>query len=551
MTFLTFYELMDGFEDDRIDLAPGPADPARVAALTLARLGRRTGGRRRILRTALLAAALTLALSASVWAVYQIRAGDYVIAPDPAGTADASPAPSPRRQTMSLTGYQGTPEYEAHREWEEYLAAHYVDVGNDPSQYETPEEYWLYDAYTKEQADALDALMARYGLTRLTDLRTFDTPEQLYAFLGTEPFLPDALTDETHVCGGYAYDDGSFKLDMAPLEDGGLGGSMYVSVKGSFAMIQGALDTAYEEWEHTTASGQTVDIVRCAYGSYILMEAPGAYIQLRVNSGSAAEYDEAKDPVLDKDAFIAERKKLAEQLGMEGWTDEDYEREWEAIREMTLRVAGDDPPQAITRAELEALADRVRFDALAARFDGSVSREQTQAAFAVWSAQVQAAEDERVQAQEQRLADRQATVLAAIGNYELTGLPEGYYEAESLGCFLPEDGGEFYSAWRYYYFDGDETQPAASVSLGWMDDPVLADTWVEAGAAGGDIGPEVERVAVNGWEGRFGHWQMNGADYNELRWYDAGRGVQFLLCYGSLDRDELIRLAGTVAERTE
>ncbi len=332
MTYRTFYDLMDLYEDDGLDLPDAHiTTPQRISRLTMARLRpqpveappRRRRSVKRTALSVLAAAALVLALSVTAYAVYQARLKDYLLP-----LTEEADAP---RSYVSMAGYQSTPEYAAFLAWTSYLASaepvDYEAMGVDDSWFETGENYaHYYSAVTRERADALDAIMEQYGLVpHAYRAMYYDGIDQLYQALGTAPLIKGDL----HL-GGYLYDDGSCKIEGAQ-SDGDMSFSMFVSVKGSFSMITIAAPAVYEEWTYTTSSGQTVDLVldSAAPRGFVLFETEGASVNATTYSSGT-----------------------------------------------------------LTRADLEAFADSIDLAALAARFDGVPRPETAQAVRERWAEQL-------------------------------------------------------------------------------------------------------------------------------------------------------------------
>lgn len=286
---VTISELMNNYRDDEYSLLDPAADPARIRALTaerIAALGRDAPVRgrahaRRIVWIGI-AAALILGLSVTVYAVYQALVKDYAVKIPTlldAVMEDIGMDPGPG-DTLSLVGYQGTPEYEAYAAWEAWQAEHYGDHPMDNSNWhETPDNYYaFYGAARQEQADALDEITTRYGV-RLHENMALADAEQIYGFLGAEPFLPDGY-DRAE---GYIYNDGTFNLDFSQDRDGVTdSGSIFVSVKGTITDISGGfdMDGGYEEWNYQTASGPVVDLVLSPINAHIFYETGSAYIHV-------------------------------------------------------------------------------------------------------------------------------------------------------------------------------------------------------------------------------------------------------------------------------
>ena len=406
-------DLLDDVHDD-IDLMENDITTAnRILALVQERMEieqapvtpmqkprkRRTLGK--AARTVLIAAMFALALSVTAYAVYQARMADYLF-PE---AVEASPAfseevsaevdwvPAARapiaRSSMSLVGYQGTPEYEAYLEWNNYLdevgLPDYDAMGVDDTWHETPENYYgLYLAVTQEQAAKLDEIVAKYGLTLHQSRAAFQTLQELYDLLGTEPFLSEGHDHG----GGYIYDDGAFKLEAdKTVGSDRVDYTLFTSVKGSFSMISGPAIENGEEWAYTTGSGMTLDLVLGENESMILAETDNTYICVSIWCGSEND--------------------------VENWFSSGL--------------------TSFDRAGLEAFAETIDFAALAQRYNGGpLDLTQTLADKIAkdkvenQERQAQQIAEEAVEAEQLDTVARE--VVAELGVYGPASLPESYEE---------------------------------------------------------------------------------------------------------------------------
>ena len=498
MTIFNISELMEGLGDETLTLTdPGVTSPERVLALVRAR---RAAGKkkRRLGRVLLIAAALTALLSVTAYAVYELVIDRYVIE-QPAWYALGAAADSPDSR-ISLVGYQGTPEYLAFTEWdalqEQWFAearAFWQERGADDSCHETPDnDYNFYNAVTQTQADQLDAIMAKYGLTAHTAMAPFVSAAELFDALGTESFYDDALAGSST---GYLYDDGTFKDEGRSyvFPDGQkVGLRVFVSAKGSFTDISGYIDLSqgYEEWSYPTAGGVTVDMVLTPdSGSRILAETDGAYIDVRVGT-------------------------------------------------------------VMTREELQTVADCIGFDVLAARFDGTAHPETAEKVAALDEAYREQAKARAAEAEE-NAAQAVATsheVIEQLGAFAITALPEGYENVlvhgfREQGHIMPwtemDDFDQVTCAWQNRQLDANIELDAFRFS-----DTAKALEDARAYFCGGD-GPAAK---IQGWDGFVLAEEPSGRAV--AAWYDGERDVLFLLeCSGTgLDADGVLALAESVAE---
>ena len=281
----TLSQAMGNISDKYILEAMAEESRARLAGK-----GKKAGGLRRTGRTLLIAAALILALAAAATAVYQHSVKDAVMEDVLSAnyTREGELVLEPETR-LSLNGFSDSPEYQAYMEWENYLAQWeaenpnwFNDLGVDDSYYEGSETYAsLYDAYAQEQADKLDEIMAKYGLTVHTKREFFYTERQICRALG----IKDLLSDEYDTAGEYIYDDGSFRLDAEMTVDGrNFGMTCVNAVKGSITMISSTVPETYEQWTYTTSRGREVLMLSYDGGARMIADLGGTYVSARFDA---------------------------------------------------------------------------------------------------------------------------------------------------------------------------------------------------------------------------------------------------------------------------
>ena len=230
------------------------------------------------------------------------------------------------RDFVSLSGWQDTPESRALAEWRSFLEDYDRDgaiigeIGNSPTGFE--EDYGLYLVYTREMADKLEEIAAKYGLclhTRMEDVM----PETWRTAAG------DFCGENVMAYSGYIYENGTFRFDG----EADLDGYGYIeyqfsrSVRGAFDDVALNIGDAadFREWTYETADGTPVTLGLGAKNrSLILADLGDSFILVNVLTGEAGDDTFSSGP--------------------------------------------------IGRAELEALADSFRFSALTRRTPGTWRR---------------------------------------------------------------------------------------------------------------------------------------------------------------------------------
>ena len=432
---------------------------------------------RKLGRMLLVAAAIVLALSAAAMAVYQYTIRDTVAAvPD-------FQNPSNIRTELSLNGFADSPEYQAYvewvtwdRVWKEENKNWFSEQGVDDSYYETPENYaHLYDAYAAEQGAKLDEIMEKYGLTSHTDMEAFYTESQLCAALGVKDFLGDSFD----IRGDYLYEDGAFKAAGTFSADGEEAWiSIVNAAKGSITMIASSLPEEYEEWSYTAASGQEVILAAAEDSAWMVADLPGAYVTVFLNA-------------------------------------------------------------PLEKAEVEALVDEIDLDILAARFDGSVSREESAAMLAAWrQARESAATTDNMDGDAE-------LALAVLGNFYLADTPEGSFLFRTSG-YIPEiweGNGESRFSGRQTYDGG-----IGIINLSWYSldgEDTNLEEYLKSSCPIQDY-KTVEACTVQGYEGRA--IQFNAGDPWQIFWLDTERGLIFEVSSPYEDMAQAIALAESTTQ---
>ena len=481
---LRISEHMDGFFENDIRLKDaGVTSADRVRELTMAKLGitdPKAARRpiRKLGQVLLVAAAVVTALSAAALAVYQYGFRDAVMENVPQRTLGDEMETKDR---LSLNGFRGSPEYQAYLEWETWNETWvqenpdwFKNRGVDDSYYETDEVYsHIYQAYSREQADKLDEIMEKYGLTLHTARESFYTEAQLCAMLG----IGDLFDERYEVHGEYVFNDGTFYAYASVDVDGQeLDVSVFNAVKGSISMISGNMPEEYEEWNYVTPSGIEVVFVSDGEGACMLTGLQGTYVYMGFSTA--------------------------------------------LHRDTTL-----------TRELLESLADGIDLAALDKRFDGSVTAEETQADFEAWL-------EARESAVTTDNGDETAElVLSILGNYYLTGLPEGTYLYRTSSHVPDERENFFYVSHNY---DG----PTASVSLYYR---TLKEGETEVDASDyEEIGEDVTDCTVNGHAGKLVSFGDGSSCL--LVWLDEERELMFRISSSAtvFTREEAFALAECV-----
>lgn len=544
---MDLFDMFDKTCPDELPLGDSPLDPRRVMDLVRAGAAKtaRPRPKRRAVWGALIAAALTACLTVTAYAVYEIFIDRYTIDQETPFLQEDMKTFLADQSRISMVGAQGTPEYKAFTEWENWQWEHPGDWTEPESGLE--ERYLIYGAGTREEADVLDEIAARHGLTLHTSQAFINRTATLYDLLGTEPFYSDALAGNS---SGYVYDDGAFKDEgkrMVFADGRAVDLTTFVSAKGSFSTFSRyvGLGQSYEEWSYTTKSGVTVDLVLAANNAEILAETDGAYISISADAGSAPNYDPETDPWLSdeqKERYLESFLQIRPDM-----TEEEQEHEWELFRQAHIQQWEADLPPAITREELETIADCVDFSILEDRFDGAPHPEAAEKVAALDAQLREEASEPYVPSE----ADSQ-TVLDELGGYTIGAVPENYMD--SIGGFLGFSS-NFMAEWDVYdevdrvWWDSSYTSEIAlEYRRYFADESRTASVTEEAfrDARAYYVGTDYPATELNGCEG----FVFSDGPATRALWYDEARDLLFEIYAFDPEAtaEEMAELAGTVTE---
>ncbi len=199
------------------------------------------------------------------------------------------PDPEEKYQLISLSGYQGSPEAEAHREWNEFLATYDADhkilesLGNGIFQVEGREDWSSYPIYSYEMGEKLDEIVSRHGLKLHTKMDLIDQEELMYRVGGN--FMNREL-----LTWAYMYEDGYFHVegDVRLSGVGTVAFQFIRSVKGTFNEVGLNIDDVemYTEWQYITSCGEPVLLAIAPKKALIFADYEKCFITVNVLCGS-------------------------------------------------------------------------------------------------------------------------------------------------------------------------------------------------------------------------------------------------------------------------
>ena len=273
--------------------------------------------RKRKLIALALAAALVLGLGTVAYALYERRLQDLVLRSDSSETVivEESETADPAAvdalaevpDMLSLQGYAESPEYQAARDWTNFVLGYdpggkiLASVGNGPTPWADTYGANGYYVYSQEMADTLEDIASRYGLQLHSGgMHSVSSMEELYQRVGR--------FSSTTEHAGYYYDDGTFQCDCAAE---GYEYQLRRCMKGTMDGVGLMIGDAelYEQWEYETACGVTVLLAIGPNKALIIADLPQSFVTVNVLA--------ALEPIPGEERFDRERlQALADSLDL-------------------------------------------------------------------------------------------------------------------------------------------------------------------------------------------------------------------------------------------
>ena len=218
-----------------------------------------------------------------------------MVVTDPVGeeeTEDYAPQYTQREvDVIAIQGFAGSPEAEACEEWREFYETYDADgtilaeIGDQPTGLDS--RYDAYPCYTQEMIDQVDRICEKYQLSMLTGLDIAETYEELRDKIGIGDVLGGVSEHVQHETADASfYSNGGFSLDSKAVIDG-----IYVTdyqigreMKGYFSPFYlniGNIDS-YEQWEDTTAGGQTVLLANSSSKALIIVDLERSFVVVNI-----------------------------------------------------------------------------------------------------------------------------------------------------------------------------------------------------------------------------------------------------------------------------
>lgn len=302
-------DMMDNIQDDSVDIQiKDIASSQRIKEVTMSKLhpaAKTYTHKHRPHRVLLIAAAIAMALSAGALALWRLSLRDLE-GPKEVFTDQG---------TLSLSSMQGTAQYAAAAEWEGHVQRWFDEGENMVQPGYVPDEYAMYNAFSQEAKDTLDALLAKYGLKMHGMPANPGTLDELYSAVGVSGFMPGPGGERPASCTLYV--DGTFSCSSAAELLNARAVNYQLCAFGKEYFTRGAYMLADrleepEEWTYTTSSGVEVLLALGSGKSILAVDMDDCFIFVDIMSGrtnAAAGNDAAAAaygaPALSKAALEA------------------------------------------------------------------------------------------------------------------------------------------------------------------------------------------------------------------------------------------------------
>lgn len=203
-------------------------------------------------------------------------------------------------RVISLSGYHGSPEWQALAEWKLCLDAYDGDgidfSGTDDRLDASFTRYSCYQVHSKELAEKMEEIAAKYDLKLHTASYDMQKHPELLELCGA--FLTEG---QSTVYPGYMYEDGTFQTEgTMRLSDTEVWDFLLLrSVRGTFhdAMLDiGDVDD-YEEWQYETDCGVVVNLALGSDKAMILAGLEDCFVTVCVRSIAVPAYAGAAEGV--------------------------------------------------------------------------------------------------------------------------------------------------------------------------------------------------------------------------------------------------------------
>lgn len=211
-------------------------------------------------------------------------------------------------EVISLRGYPGSPNYLATKEWYEFVKTYDPEkklLVDDRPEGISDSHYYAYGCYTKEMAEKVDEIAAKYNLKLLSPETVVQRYQMdvMFEAMGIDGVCHAERIAKPVSGAGYFYPEGNFKCEFdlfLPMEDGEasplISAYMLYARKDYFDPDYQSMDSElFEEWTYTTSGGNEVLIAMSSWGGYLFGETEDAYITVSAQMAGFFKLQDSKE----------------------------------------------------------------------------------------------------------------------------------------------------------------------------------------------------------------------------------------------------------------
>lgn len=288
-----------------------------------------------------------------------------------------------QRDFISIQGFSDSPNYQANKEWQEFLDSYDTDgqllKQADREGYIPPADYASYNCYTSEMEEKIAVICKKYGLKPLGEPTLVYSGWEIMLDLNL-PSLPGVFSENNvpagyDLQGGYYYADGSFQFSgtitkMEGEQSYPIDFTYRRVCKTSFDGVYYALDRVedFDQWEHTAPDGTKVYLALKEDMALLLADTADHFISISsLNQDMTKEQWEAFADLFGFTYTSVEPEEIPQEtlstarpdLGTTFLSYSDYIRSWlkavtvhpEKITYALYDLNGNGTPELIVRGE--------------------------------------------------------------------------------------------------------------------------------------------------------------------------------------------------------
>lgn len=216
---------------------------------------------------------------------------------------------------LSLQGFADSPNYQAAKEWMEFLNSYDTDksILHSLSNEEVDsfnDEYYSYTCYTDEMANKIEEICKKYGLQKQGIPLHEQSWDNICHALQVNDLISITSGIQVEAGGGYIYRSGTFKVDTNiafSQSENWCSLEIYCTAKTDFDdvyMVIADMDS-YEQWNYTRADGIEVLIAMRSDSAFIFAENTNYFFKAGLAFTSESEINKQSVEQLAEDLNLS------------------------------------------------------------------------------------------------------------------------------------------------------------------------------------------------------------------------------------------------------